>query len=150
MLPLGVLQPLFACIPWNGTTSCWTPFCHCASFGYSAGNFRAGICAWWVLACPLQPCGYGEVMAILDDVLKGGSFPLVGLGIVALAVPHFIPALRPQFAAVLKSGAKLFLEAELGADDAIVDRYVGAAIDALFQATATVRKRSARQRPKAK
>ena len=75
-------------------------------------------------------------MAILDDVLKGGSVPLVGLGIVALAVPYFIPALRPQFAAVLKSGAKLFLEAELGADDAIVDRYVGAAIDALFQATA--------------
>jgi hypothetical protein len=75
-------------------------------------------------------------MAILDDVLKGGSFPLVGLGIVALAVPYFIPALRPQFAAVLKSGAKLFLEAELGADDAIVDRYVGAAIDALVQATA--------------
>src|ERR1700730_9274682 len=84
---------------------------HCASLGYSAGNLRAGICAWSVLACPLQPCGYGEVMAILDDVLIGGSFPLVGLGIVALAVPYFIPARRPQVAPVLKSGAKLFLEA---------------------------------------
>ena len=51
-------------------------------------------------------------------------------------MPYSIPSLRPQFASVLKSGAKLFLEAELGADDAIVDRYVGAAIDALFQATA--------------
>ena len=75
-------------------------------------------------------------MALVDDVLKAGPVPLLGLGIVALIVPYFVPALRPQFAAVLKSGAKLFLEAELGADDAIVDRYVGAAIDALFQVTA--------------
>jgi hypothetical protein len=75
-------------------------------------------------------------MALVDDVLKAGPVPLLGLGIVALIVPYFVPALRPQFAAVLKSGAKLFLEAELGADEAIVDRYVGAAIDALFQVTA--------------
>jgi hypothetical protein len=41
-----------------------------------------------------------------------------------------------QFEAVFKSGAKLFLEAELGADDAIADRFVDAAVGALFQATA--------------
>src|SRR5437764_2743135 len=75
-------------------------------------------------------------MALLDDVLKAGSVPLVGLAVVALAVPYFFPALRPQFEAVFKSGAKLFLEAELGADDAIADRFVDAAVGALFQATA--------------
>jgi hypothetical protein len=69
-------------------------------------------------------------MAIIDDVLKAGPVPLLGLGIAALALPYFFPALRPQFAAVAKSGA------ELGADDAIADRFVGAAVDALFQATA--------------
>jgi hypothetical protein len=75
-------------------------------------------------------------MALIDDVLKAGSVPLLGLGVAALALPYFFPALRPQFAAVLKSGAKLFMEAELGADDAIADRFVNAAVDALFQATA--------------
>jgi hypothetical protein len=75
-------------------------------------------------------------MAIVDDVLKSSPVPLVGLAVIALAVPYFFPALRPQFEAVFKSGAKLFLEAELGADDAIADRFVGAAVDALFQATA--------------
>jgi hypothetical protein len=74
-------------------------------------------------------------MALFDDVLKGGPLPFLGFGIVALAVPYFVPALRPQFAAILKSGARLFVEAELGADDAIVDRYVDAAIDALLQTT---------------
>jgi hypothetical protein len=74
-------------------------------------------------------------MALFDDVLKGGPLPLLGFGIVALAVPYFVPALRPQFAAILKSGVRLFVEAELGADDAIVERYVDAAIDALLQTT---------------
>ena len=73
-------------------------------------------------------------MAPLDDVLKVG--PVVGMGLVALALPFFVPALRPQFAAVLKSGAKLFLEAELGADDVLTDRLADAAVDALVQITA--------------
>jgi hypothetical protein len=75
-------------------------------------------------------------MALVDDVLKAGPVPLIGLGIVALAIPYFFPALRPQFAAVVRSGAKLFLEAELGADDAIADRFVDATVNALFDATA--------------
>src|SRR3974390_1047091 len=75
-------------------------------------------------------------MALVDDVLKAAPVPLIGLGIGALALPYFFPALRPQFAAVFKSGAKLFLEAEMGADEAIVDRYVNAAVDSLFAVTA--------------
>jgi hypothetical protein len=75
-------------------------------------------------------------MALIDDVLKAGPVPLLGLGIVALALPFFFPALRPQFAAVFKSGAKLFLEAELGAEEAIVDGVVDACVDALLAATA--------------
>jgi hypothetical protein len=74
-------------------------------------------------------------MAIYD-VLKIGPLPLVGLGLAALAVPLFVPALRPQFAGVLKAGAKLFLEAELGADDALTGRLVDAAVGALMQVTA--------------
>jgi len=70
-------------------------------------------------------------MATLDDMLKVSPVWLVGLGLVA--VPFFVPALRPQFAAVLKSGAKLFLEAELGADEVLTDRLVDAAVDALVQ-----------------
>jgi hypothetical protein len=51
-------------------------------------------------------------------------------------VPYFFPALRPEFETMFKAGAKLFLEAELGADDAVADRLVDAAVSALFQATA--------------
>ena len=74
-------------------------------------------------------------MATLDDILKSGSVPLVGLGIIVFALPFFFPVLSPQFAAVLKSGAKLFLEAELGADNALTDRLVGATVDAVVQTT---------------
>ena len=71
-------------------------------------------------------------MATLDDALKVSPVWLVGLGLVVLS--FFVPGLRPQFAAVLKSGAKLFLEAELGADEALTDRLVDAAVDNLVQA----------------
>jgi hypothetical protein len=32
-------------------------------------------------------------MALFDDLLKGGPLPFLGFGIVALAVPYFVPAL---------------------------------------------------------
>ena len=74
-------------------------------------------------------------MASLNDLFKLESIPLAGLGIVALAVPFFVPALRPQFAGALKSGLKLFLEAELGADNALADRLVDASVDCLLKVT---------------
>jgi hypothetical protein len=65
--------------------------------------------------------------------LKADSLQLIGLGLIGLAVPMFFPALRPQFAALLKAGAKLALEAEFDADDALADRIVNIAINALLQ-----------------
>jgi hypothetical protein len=74
-------------------------------------------------------------MPSLGDFLEADSVPLVGLGIVGLAIPLLVPGLRPQFATVVKAAAKLFLEAELGADNELNDRLVDAAIDALVSAS---------------
>src|SRR6516162_9181672 len=74
-------------------------------------------------------------MPSFNDLLKFDALPLVGLGIVGLAIPLFVPGLRPQFASVVKAGTKLFLEAELGADDELTDRLVDAAVDALVGAS---------------
>src|SRR5262249_43411878 len=74
-------------------------------------------------------------MPSLGDILKADSVPLVGLGVLGLALPFLFPALRPQFAFLVKSGAKLFLEAELGAEGALADRLVDAAVDALVGAS---------------
>ena len=74
-------------------------------------------------------------MPSLNDLFKLESIPLAGLGVVALAVPFFVPALRPQLATVLKSGVKLFLEAELCADNALADRLVEASVDCLLKVT---------------
>jgi len=72
------------------------------------------------------------MVAALEDFLKAGPLHLIGVGILALAVPIFFPALRPQFAALLKAGAKLALEAEFDADDALANRLVDAAVNALL------------------
>jgi hypothetical protein len=71
----------------------------------------------------------------LQDVLEigeAGPLPLVGFGLVAVAVPWFVPSLRPQFGGLVKASAKLFLEAELGADNKLTDQLVDSSIDALL------------------
>jgi hypothetical protein len=65
--------------------------------------------------------------------LKADPLQLVGVGLIGLAVPIFLPALRPQFAALLKAGAKLALEAEFDADDALADSLVNTAVNALLR-----------------
>src|SRR5690242_975594 len=86
-------------------------------------------------------------MALLDDVLKPAPATVVGLGVLALAVPVAVPALRPQWAAIVKAGVKLFLEAELGAEGELIDRLVDETVDALLAAisrgTEAERKRAA-------
>jgi hypothetical protein len=68
-----------------------------------------------------------------EDFLKADPLQLIGVGVLGLAVPIFFPALRPPLAALLKAGAKLALEAEIDADNALADRLVDTAVDALMR-----------------
>jgi len=67
-----------------------------------------------------------------EDFLKADPLKFIGVGVLGLAVPIFFPALRPQLAALLKAGAKLALEAEFDADDALADGLVDTAVNALL------------------
>jgi hypothetical protein len=69
---------------------------------------------------------------VSEDFWKLNPLHLIGVGILGLAVPLFFPVLRPQFAALLKAGAKLALEAEFDADDALANRLVDTAVNALL------------------
>ena len=71
-----------------------------------------------------------------EDSWKANALQLFGVGVVGLAVPIFFPALRPQLAALLKAGAKLALEAEFDADDALADGLVDTAVNALLHVSA--------------
>ena len=75
-------------------------------------------------------------MALIEDVLKKNPVPVVGLAVAALAFPFMFPSLRPQWAALVKSGVKLFFEAEGGAEATIIDRIAEEAIDRLADAIA--------------
>jgi hypothetical protein len=68
-----------------------------------------------------------------EDFLNADPLQLIGVGLVSLAVPIFFPGLRPPFAALLKAGAKLALEAEFDADDALADGLVNTAVNALLR-----------------
>jgi hypothetical protein len=70
---------------------------------------------------------------VAEDFLKADPLRLIGVGVLGLAVPIFFPAMRPQLAAILKAGAKLALEAEFDADDALADRLVDTAVNALMR-----------------
>jgi hypothetical protein len=72
-------------------------------------------------------------MALSEDFLKADPLQLIGVGLIGVAAPIFLPALGPQFVALLKAGAKLALEAEFDADDALADRLVETAVNALLQ-----------------
>jgi len=73
---------------------------------------------------------------VAEDFLKADPLKLIGVGVLGLAVPIFFPALRPQLAALLKAGAKLALEAEFDADDALADGLVDTAVNALLRVSA--------------
>src|SRR5260370_32810874 len=75
---------------------------------------------------------------VAEDFLKADPLKLIGVGVLGLAVPIFFPALRPQLAALLKAGAKLALEAEFDADDALADGLVDTAVNALLHVSAQV------------
>ena len=72
----------------------------------------------------------------LEDILEigeTGPLPFVGIGLVTVAAPYLLPSLRPQMGWLLKASAKLFLEAQLGADDELTDRLVDASVDCLMR-----------------
>jgi hypothetical protein len=73
---------------------------------------------------------------VAEDFLKADPLKLIGVGVLGLAVPIFFPALRPQLVALLKAGAKLALEAEFDADDALADGLVDTAVNALMRVSA--------------
>lgn len=75
-------------------------------------------------------------MAIIEDLLKGNPAAAAGVALAAVAAPLVIPSLRPQWAAFVKAGAKLFVEAEFGAEGEIIDKLVDAAVDNLSTALA--------------
>jgi hypothetical protein len=72
-------------------------------------------------------------VALSEDFWKADPFQLIGVGLIGVAAPILFPTLRPQFVALLKAGAKLALEAEFDADDALADRLVESAVNALLQ-----------------
>ena len=84
-----------------------------------------------------------------EDFLKADPLKLIGVGVLGLAVPILFPALRPQFAALLKAGAKLALEAEFDADDALADRLVDTAVTALLDVPAQESEQGLRDRSEA-
>jgi hypothetical protein len=73
---------------------------------------------------------------VAEDFLKADPLKFIGVGVLGLAVPIFFPALRPQLVALLKAGAKLALEAEFDADDALADGLVDTAVNALMRVSA--------------
>ena len=74
-------------------------------------------------------------MAAPEDFFKADPLHLIGVGVLGLAVPVFFPALRPPFAALLKAGAKLALEAEFDADDVLADGLADIAVNSLLHVT---------------
>jgi predicted exporter len=76
-------------------------------------------------------------MMPVADLIKGRpGATLLGLGILAAASQIALPSLRKRWASALKSGTKLFLEAEIEAHNAMVDRLVDTTVDRLLYMTA--------------
>src|SRR5260370_33229904 len=73
---------------------------------------------------------------VAADFLKADPLKFIGGGVLGLAIPIFFPALRPQLAALMKAGAKLALEAEFDADDALANGLVDTAVNALLHVSA--------------
>lgn len=75
-------------------------------------------------------------MALLDDIVKGNPVTAIGIGAAVIAVPVLFPSLRPQWAVAMKGAAKLFLDAEDGAEGDIIDSLARKAVDQLVDAIA--------------
>src|SRR5258708_39940466 len=86
---------------------------------------------------------------VAEDFLKADPLKFIGLGVLGLPIPSFFPPLRPQLAALMKVGAKLALEAEFDADDALANGLVDTAVNALLRVSAQASEQELCQRPEA-
>lgn len=80
----------------------------------------------------------GYAMALMESIFEG-VLPVepagaVAFGLLALAAPMLMPGRRLELRPLLKSAAKLFVEAEFEADGAIIASLADAAVDALLEA----------------
>jgi hypothetical protein len=71
------------------------------------------------------------------EIGEAGPVAAVGVGLATLAIPYFVPGLRGPAAELLKGSIRLFLDAELGADNALTDRLVDVSVDSLMRAIST-------------
>ncbi len=69
----------------------------------------------------------------LLEIGETGTLPLAGFGLAAILVPYFVPSLRSRAGDLVKASAKLFLEAEFDADNALTEWLVDTAVDALMR-----------------
>lgn len=87
-------------------------------------------------------------MAWLEQLGRGNLPATVAVGALAVALPLTFPRIRPVLLPVVKGGAKIFLEAEWGADgdiaDALVDETMDALTDVLSQSAQADRREAAR------
>jgi hypothetical protein len=74
-------------------------------------------------------------MAAMEDVVKNNLPIVLGLGL-TFAVPVVFPSLRPQWAAAIKTGLKIYLEAGAEVESDLVDSLAEAAVDQLAAAIA--------------
>jgi hypothetical protein len=74
-------------------------------------------------------------MAALENVLENNLPTFLGVGLV-LAIPMAFPSLRPQWAAAIKTGVKLYLEASDEAEGDLIDSLAEDAIDQIVAAIA--------------
>jgi hypothetical protein len=74
-------------------------------------------------------------MAVVEDLAKGGRIPLLALGLLVV-VPLAFPSLRPAWAGAIKTGAKLYFEAQGDVDDEIMDHLAQKAVDLIADAIA--------------
>jgi hypothetical protein len=86
----------------------------------------------------------------LEDAISGNVLAVVAVGAAVLILPRLFPSLAPPLRTVIKSGLKLFVEAEGEAEGGLIDLLVGQTVDALLgtldaPGTAEQRRHAARQ-----
>ncbi len=70
----------------------------------------------------------------IEDLAKPNLIAIAGLGLLAVALPEFVPSLRPTLKSALKIGISLFVESEAEAEAELMQALVSATIEGIEQA----------------